>query len=38
LVAAACAQPDWHSLLAAHDAARQSIARQWQAVAAGGRS
>jgi glutamate-ammonia-ligase adenylyltransferase len=34
LVAAACAQPDWHSLLAAHDAARQSIARQWQAVAA----
>ena len=37
LVAAACAQPDWHSLLAAHDAARQSIAAQWQAVAARGR-
>jgi len=38
LVAAACRQPDWNALLAAHAAARQSIARQWQAVAATGRA
>jgi glutamate-ammonia-ligase adenylyltransferase len=37
LVAAACAHQDWDSLLAAHAAARQSIARHWRAVAAGGR-
>jgi glutamate-ammonia-ligase adenylyltransferase len=37
LLASACGQPDWHSLLAAHEAARQSIARHWRMVADGGR-
>jgi glutamate-ammonia-ligase adenylyltransferase len=37
LVAAACRHADWDSLLAAHAAARQSVARHWRAVAAGGR-
>jgi glutamate-ammonia-ligase adenylyltransferase len=36
LVAAACGQADWDSLLAAHEAARQSIARHWRRVAEGG--
>lgn len=33
LVAHACGLPDWQSLLAAHDAARQTIALLWREVA-----
>jgi glutamate-ammonia-ligase adenylyltransferase len=36
LVARACGLPDWESLLAAHDAARQRVAGLWREVAAGG--
>jgi glutamate-ammonia-ligase adenylyltransferase len=35
LVAAACGLPDWHSLLAAHDAARQRVAELWRRAASG---
>lgn len=35
LVATACGLPDWDALLAAHASARQSIAREWQALASG---
>jgi [glutamine synthetase] adenylyltransferase / [glutamine synthetase]-adenylyl-L-tyrosine phosphorylase len=38
LVAAACRQEDWPSLLAAHHAARQRIAAEWRAVAETGRN
>lgn len=34
LVARACGLSDWNALLAAHDAARQSIAQLWRAVSA----
>jgi glutamate-ammonia-ligase adenylyltransferase len=37
LVANACGHADWECLLAAHEAARQSIAEQWRAVAPSGR-
>ncbi len=33
LVATACGMPDWDALLAAHEAARQNVARAWRAVA-----
>ena len=33
LVATACGMPDWDALLAAHEAARQSVAQAWRAVA-----
>lgn len=33
LVAAACGYPDWESLLAAHDAARQRVSEIWRRVA-----
>lgn len=33
LVATACGMPDWDALLEAHDAARQSVAEAWRAVA-----
>ncbi len=36
LVAAACNYPDWQSLLAAHDAARQRVSALWRTVAEGG--
>jgi glutamate-ammonia-ligase adenylyltransferase len=36
LVARACGLADWHELLAAQAAARQSISRLWRSVAAGG--
>jgi glutamate-ammonia-ligase adenylyltransferase len=32
LVAAACGLPDWETLLAAHDAARQRVAQLWRSV------
>jgi glutamate-ammonia-ligase adenylyltransferase len=35
LVAAACGHGDWNALLAAHDAARQSVAELWTRVASG---
>ncbi len=35
LVAAACGLPDWNALLAAHDAARQRVAKLWRRVASG---
>ena len=34
LIAHACRQPDWNSLLAAHDQARQTISSYWADVAA----
>jgi glutamate-ammonia-ligase adenylyltransferase len=34
LVAAACGLADWNALLAAHDAARQSVAELWKSVSA----
>jgi [glutamine synthetase] adenylyltransferase / [glutamine synthetase]-adenylyl-L-tyrosine phosphorylase len=34
LVAHACRQPDWNSLLAAHDQARQTVSGYWAQVAA----
>jgi glutamate-ammonia-ligase adenylyltransferase len=36
LVARACGQTDWESLLAAHEQARQSVAGLWREVAAAG--
>jgi glutamate-ammonia-ligase adenylyltransferase len=35
LVARACGLADWNALLAAHAAARQSVAELWRNVAAG---
>ncbi|HEX5184897.1 MAG TPA: glutamine-synthetase adenylyltransferase, partial [Allosphingosinicella sp.] len=35
LVAAACGHEDWESLLAAHDAARQSVAALWKRISEG---
>jgi glutamate-ammonia-ligase adenylyltransferase len=36
LVARACGLPDWESLLAAHDSARQRVASLWREVAGAG--
>jgi glutamate-ammonia-ligase adenylyltransferase len=36
LVAAACGLPDWDALLAAHEAARQTVSQLWRAVASAG--
>ena len=37
LVARTCGQPDWATLLAAHDSARHKVATLWREVAADGR-